>query len=61
MEILAVLERRGEEKRGKGSRMKEIEVTESLARRKSAEAASITANRTDDHPMGSSQNPVHLY
>jgi hypothetical protein len=45
MEILAVLERRGEEKRGKGSRMKgKFRVTKSLARRKSSEPASITAN-----------------
>jgi len=45
MEILAVLERRGEEKRGKGSRMKgKFRVTKSLARPNQLNLVSLAPN-----------------
>ena len=48
MEILAVLERRGEEKRGKGSRMKgKFRVTESLARPNQLKSVSLAPNPAD--------------
>ena len=49
MEILAVLERRGEEKRGKGSRMKgKFRVTKSLARPNQLNSASLAPNPAND-------------